>query len=93
MFIGDLTAHATISAFNLPFFVSLKGSKQAPKSIHTNPKAGRFLKLAQSVTISAVIPITSGSNSVVESRLPKPLVAGSIPVSRSKFFLPQVPHL
>ncbi len=25
-----------------------------------------------------------GSNSVVESRLPKPLVAGSIPVSRSK---------
>ena len=26
---------------------------------------------------------TSGSNSVVESRLPKPLVAGSIPVSRS----------
>src|SRR5271157_936256 len=25
----------------------------------------------------------SGSNSVVESRLPKPLVAGSIPVSRS----------
>ena len=26
----------------------------------------------------------SGSNSVVESRLPKPLVAGSIPVSRSK---------
>jgi hypothetical protein len=28
--------------------------------------------------------ITSGSNSVVESRLPKPLVAGSIPVSRSK---------
>ena len=27
----------------------------------------------------------SGSNSVVESRLPKPLVAGSIPVSRSSF--------
>ena len=27
----------------------------------------------------------SGSNSVVESRLPKPLVAGSIPVSRSRF--------
>ncbi len=27
-----------------------------------------------------------GSNSVVESRLPKPLVAGSIPVSRSKTF-------
>ncbi len=27
----------------------------------------------------------SGSNSVVESRLPKPLVAGSIPVSRSIF--------
>ena len=26
----------------------------------------------------------SGSNSVVESRLPKPLVAGSIPVSRSR---------
>ena len=30
------------------------------------------------------MPSGSGSNSVVESRLPKPLVAGSIPVSRSK---------
>ena len=30
--------------------------------------------------------IGSGSNSVVESRLPKPLVAGSIPVSRSNPF-------
>jgi hypothetical protein len=29
--------------------------------------------------------IAGGSNSVVESRLPKPLVAGSIPVSRSNF--------
>ena len=30
--------------------------------------------------------LASGSNSVVESRLPKPLVAGSIPVSRSSFW-------
>jgi hypothetical protein len=35
---------------------------------------------------SAILPLLSGSNSVVESRLPKPLVAGSIPVSRSNIF-------
>ena len=37
-----------------------------------------------SVTLALSLD-TSGSNSVVESRLPKPLVAGSIPVSRSTF--------
>ena len=36
--------------------------------------------------VSAIIRMLSGSNSVVESRLPKPLVAGSIPVSRSTLF-------
>ena len=40
-----------------------------------------------SVTLALSLD-TSGSNSVVESRLPKPLVAGSIPVSRSTFLNP-----
>src|ERR1044071_7635384 len=36
-------------------------------------------------------PFSGGSNSVVECQLPKLDVAGSIPVSRSKFFLSKIP--
>src|SRR5579859_6236159 len=52
--------------------------------IHPADNGVRFFKSARSVTISAVITITGGSNSVVECQLPKLDVAGSIPVSRSK---------
>jgi hypothetical protein len=47
--------------------------------------AGMFYTANESarIVIYLVSPL-GGSNSVVESRLPKPLVAGSIPVSRSK---------
>ena len=45
----------------------------------------RFFTTTRSATILAVHISPGGSNSVVESRLPKPLVAGSIPVSRSNF--------
>ena len=46
------------------------------------------LKIARNfaaVVNSTSLPDLSGSNSVVESQLPKLLVAGSIPVSRSNF--------
>ena len=39
--------------------------------------------LATMLAREVILNGLSGSNSVVESRLPKPLVAGSIPVSRS----------
>ena len=49
------------------------------------PCRQRFRKSVAADFRSAIIRMLSGSNSVVESRLPKPLVAGSIPVSRSIF--------
>jgi hypothetical protein len=45
-----------------------------------------LLASADNSLLELALPSLSGSNSVVESRLPKPLVAGSIPVSRSNPF-------
>ena len=56
-------------------------------SLWFSPRAAeRFCQAIQGATITRVTPTLSGSNSVVECQLPKLDVAGSIPVSRSKFF-------
>jgi hypothetical protein len=47
--------------------------------------------LLRGVTILELQAITGGSNSVVECQLPKLDVAGSIPVSRSKFLATKIP--
>ena len=59
-------------------------SGQAPATVVEHP-SHVDLGLTKPIENAAIGKVTCGSNSVVECKLPKLDVAGSIPVSRSKF--------
>src|SRR5271157_5590887 len=78
----DITLLVCCIGIQPPFFLqSVTGCQQTQK--HCSSPETNCRPICSGVKLCSPIEL-SGSNSVVESRLPKPLVAGWIPVSRSK---------